>query len=273
MKKREDFKRCHLLEERCKRCTGTSDPSNASPVFRERAFTEVTLPVRVSGVEPTKEEKEKEVAEAEEDKATETEDKIVLEKEIQDAKKESDPTVKEEKTSEQQVTAKKESKGKEKVDDNTISEPMAVRYGPPFTIPEDVLENTPEGWKVEESEYFLFLVSNLPWISSDVMSSPYAHFSDGNLDLLVTKKSSNLTRAQSLGIFTKLDTGGHVEAKEIEYSKVKAFTLEPLERDGFISIDGEKTVYAPLIAQVHPGLFRVMCPPPIPKPPQIIPNK
>jgi len=113
--------------------------------------------------------------------------------------------------------------------------------------------------------FFLFLVTNLPWISSDVLSSPYAHFSDGNLDLLITRKSSNISRTQALSIFTKLDNGGHAEAREVEYSKIKAFTLEPLEKEGYISIDGEKAPFAPLVAQVHPNLFLLMCLPPIPK--------
>jgi len=29
-----------------------------------------------------------------------------------------------------------------------------MKYGPPFTVPDDELENTPEGWKLDESEFF-----------------------------------------------------------------------------------------------------------------------
>jgi len=300
--KRDNFTRCHRLEERCKKCseipnlTSSTEtikqPDTTSPKIEsksspdtierkplERIFTEITLPVRILGVEPTKEEKEKEetenkdeAMEAANDKATEQALLEAIDKEKQAEQNESN--VKQEKPEEivkstvpvkdePKESIKNESKGKEKVEDNPPD--TVMRYGPPFTVPDDVLENTPEGWKLDESEFFLFLVTNLPWISSDVLSSPYAHFSDGNLDLLLTRKSSNISRSQALSIFTKLDSGGHVEAREVEYAKIKAFTLEPLEKEGYISIDGEKAPFVPLVAQVHPNLFLLMCLPPIPK--------
>jgi len=85
------------------------------------------------------------------------------------------------------------------------------------------------------------------------------------------KGFKKLDRIDALKLFTKLENGEHVKNNEIEYFKVKAFTLEPGQetskkaKPGMIIVDGERVDYLPLSVESFCGIATVVCEPPKPK--------
>lgn len=106
--------------------------------------------------------------------------------------------------------------------------------------PEINLENM--NWRVINGPFISVWVHNVPWGAEDTMAAPDAKFSDGYLDLIITK---NCPKLHLLSMMSELNKGGHVKSPYVTYLKVKAFSLEPgtrtkdLEKEGIIDSDGE----------------------------------
>jgi diacylglycerol kinase family enzyme len=88
--------------------------------------------------------------------------------------------------------------------------------------------------------------------------APYAHLSDGFIDLLYSKP---LSRPKLTKLLLDIEEGKHVDMKDIEYHKVKAFILEPAAKDGVIMIDGERVPEEPTKVELHSSLVRLFVEP------------
>lgn len=117
----------------------------------------------------------------------------------------------------------------------------------------------PSEWEVIEGDFTLVIAMNAPFLSSDVCFAPHADLTDGLIDLVFIRKS---TTSKMLSLFLKdLETGEPVaNHPEIEYRKVRALHLEPLEQRGVIMLDGEKMELAPLKMESHPRVLSFVCP-------------
>jgi len=74
-------------------------------------------------------------------------------------------------------------------------------------------------------------------LATNTKVAPYAHLSDGYMDLLFSKK---LNRTKVARLLLGMDEEGSVASlKDVEYHKVRTVTLEPKTDDGYIMIDGE----------------------------------
>ncbi|RDX65566.1 Sphingosine kinase 1, partial [Mucuna pruriens] len=106
--------------------------------------------------------------------------------------------------------------------------------------PEINLENL--NWRVINGPFISVWLHNVPWGAEDTMAAPDAKFSDGYLDLIITK---NCPMLPLLSMMSELNKGGHVKSPYVMYLKVKAFSLEPgprtkdQEKEGIIDSDGE----------------------------------
>lgn len=91
-----------------------------------------------------------------------------------------------------------------------------------------------------EDEFFCLLAANIPYISTDLLAAPKfvifvlivdghrAHPGDGTIDILISRKGhKKMDRVDALKLFTQMEKGEHAKSKDVEYFKVKAFTLEP----------------------------------------------
>jgi len=105
-----------------------------------------------------------------------------------------------------------------------------------------------------ESDFSFFVASNLRTLSYDSVIAPYAHLSDGYMDLLYSKK---LSRASMAKLLLGFEDGKHIDVPGIEYHKVKAFVLEPKQKTGHIMLDGEEIEVTTIKVEVHRGLGRV----------------
>ena len=88
--------------------------------------------------------------------------------------------------------------------------------------------------------------------------APYAHLSDGHIDLLFAKP---LSRPKLTKLLLEIEEGKHIDMKDIEYHKVKAFVLEPTATNGVIMIDGERVQEETVKVEVHPALVKLFVEP------------
>jgi diacylglycerol kinase family enzyme len=58
-------------------------------------------------------------------------------------------------------------------------------------------------------------------------------------------------------LLLKLDGGEATSLPEVEYRRVRAFTIEPTS-DGFFSLDGEFASYTALKCQVLPSIIQLL---------------
>ena len=113
---------------------------------------------------------------------------------------------------------------------------------PPYNI-KDAVPEEEEGWEVLDTEFVTVVGCNISKLSFDVHAAPFAHLSDGYIDLLIVEKCS---RSELLSIFADIDTGAFVnnsafnQAPFVKYVKVKAFTLLTKTNTGAFGFDGER---------------------------------
>ncbi|GLT83034.1 hypothetical protein SLE2022_013470 [Rubroshorea leprosula] len=97
-------------------------------------------------------------------------------------------------------------------------------------------------WRTISGPFVSIWLHNVPWGGEETMAAPNAKFSDGYLDLIVTK---DIPKLSLLSLMTQLNNGNHVKSPHVLYLKVKAFVLEPGPRiddatkEGIIDSDGE----------------------------------
>ncbi|KAG0570231.1 hypothetical protein KC19_6G146200 [Ceratodon purpureus] len=155
------------------------------------------------------------------------------------------------------------------------SDRIAVKNG--YTGP---LQTSSSQWRDLEGPFILIWLNNVPWCSTDIHTAPHAKFSDGYLDLIIMK---DCPKWALLNLLLKVESGGHIKSKYVEYIKVKAFRLDPAgqygsdAQGGYVDIDGEVLArnrdsmgdasndimqYGPPIeVTVEQGLATIFCPP------------
>ena len=117
-------------------------------------------------------------------------------------------------------------------------------------IPTDVLldedpnsedsEGEDEEWTTEEGYFLVLNASVLSDTTSNHRIAPYAHASDGCIDLVYIRDTS---RSNVLQLFNTLKNGSFVDSNfhledQIGYVKVKKFKVEPLDKNQVASLDG-----------------------------------
>lgn len=57
---------------------------------------------------------------------------------------------------------------------------------------------------------------NTPWVASDSLLCPYAHLSDGFLDLIYVRKTNKVGRTKLASFLLSLGSGKHVDMRFVE---------------------------------------------------------
>ncbi|KAM0286438.1 hypothetical protein ACHAQH_000864 [Verticillium albo-atrum] len=100
-----------------------------------------------------------------------------------------------------------------------------------------------------------FYAGNMPLMAPESNFFPASLPNDGLLDLVTI--DSDISILKQIGILTSVgdESTGFFANTDVSYRKVTAYRFTPREqKDGFISIDGEKFPFAPFQAEIHPGL-------------------
>lgn len=112
-------------------------------------------------------------------------------------------------------------------------------------------------WETYEGQLTYFMAANTCLMANQTYSSPYAHCSDGCIDLLFLKDSG---RISAMSVLLDLENGNFIKHKFMEFKKVKAFRIEPTgEHKGIFSLDGERMEEAAILCEVHRGIIQVFC--------------
>ena len=128
----------------------------------------------------------------------------------------------------------------------------------PSVLLQPLNEPVPDNWVTIEDDFVTVVATYLSHLGSDIIMAPDARFTDGLIHLCFIK--AGIAKTELLSLMTKLEKGTHIDhvSENLEFVKVLAFRLEPVDERGVIMIDGEKIDCKPVQAQVLPGLANVM---------------
>jgi len=155
---------------------------------------------------------------------------------------------------------KKKKASKKKEDKQQKTTITGLPIGLSSTIDHDLNLTPPTGskWKqVSYNDITLFSCLNIPWIAEDFLAAPYAHFSDGAMDLIFSRVTDKL---KVLDLLSHTKDGSYVNKPYVTYKKINALVLDPTigKRHGILDIDGELIDTTPVAMEVFPGLLKLL---------------
>ncbi|EGX96084.1 sphingosine kinase [Cordyceps militaris CM01] len=121
-----------------------------------------------------------------------------------------------------------------------------------------IKDNLPAGWElVPYDKVGTFYCGNMAYMAPDVHFFPAAMATDGCMDLITM--NGDIPALKALKAFMSVDSNKFFDLPFVHYKKVSAYRIIPRDqKDGYISIDGEKVPFEPFQAEVHQGLGRVI---------------
>jgi sphingosine kinase len=122
----------------------------------------------------------------------------------------------------------------------TINDPLPVSWD---LIPHDQLGN--------------FYAGNIAYMSPDANFFPASLPADGCLDLVRIR--GDLPRLTAIKTLLAVEDHSFFDLDHVDYQKISAYRIIPKnQRDGYISIDGERIPFEPFQVEVHRGLGTVL---------------
>ncbi|KAJ4296478.1 sphinganine kinase lcb4 [Kalmusia sp. IMI 367209] len=122
----------------------------------------------------------------------------------------------------------------------TINDPLPTSWE---LIPHDSLGN--------------FYAGNLAYMSPDANFFPAALPSDGCLDLVRVR--GDISRTKSIATLLAVEQHKFFDLPHVDYQKISAYRIIPKnQKDGYISIDGERVPFEPFQVEVHKELGTVL---------------
>ncbi|KAF7366813.1 DAGKc domain-containing protein [Mycena sanguinolenta] len=110
------------------------------------------------------------------------------------------------------------------------------------------------GWHTFRTPVQFIMAGKFSWLSRDSMLFTLAK-NDGLIDLVVVPPRSAFA---SIKTVNRQEDGTFFRERDCYYFKVEAYRCTPLERSGYISIDGESIPYEPFQVENHARLGRIM---------------
>ncbi|MCJ1382615.1 sphinganine kinase lcb4 [Xylographa soralifera] len=127
----------------------------------------------------------------------------------------------------------------------------ALKYG---TIADDL----PIDWNlVPYGNLGNFYAGNMKYMAADSPFFSAAFPNDGFLDLVTI--DGDIRRSTAVKLMLSVESGKFFDMPEVLYRKITGYRIIPRgQKDGYISIDGERVPFAPFQAEVHHGLGTVL---------------
>ncbi|KAJ5491158.1 hypothetical protein N7539_002725 [Penicillium diatomitis] len=120
-----------------------------------------------------------------------------------------------------------------------------------------VQDELPGDWETVPGETMgNFYAGNMAIMSKDTNFFPASLPNDGLMDVVTI--DGNVSRSTSLKMMTEIETGGFFDMPEVKIRKAMAYRLVPRQKEGYISIDGERVPFEAFQCEVHPGLGTVL---------------
>ena len=126
----------------------------------------------------------------------------------------------------------------------------ALRYG-------SIADDLPSDWDLVPYENLgNFYVGNMKYMAADSPFFSAAFPNDGYLDLVTV--DGDIRRSTAIKLLLSVESGKFIDMPEVLYRKITGYRIVPRQKDGYISIDGERAPFAPFQAEVHHGLGTVL---------------
>ena len=119
----------------------------------------------------------------------------------------------------------------------------------------DLSSPVPDDWVTEEGNYYLVYACNLSLLDPITLLAPDAKVDDGILYLVLVR--SSMSRLEMVQWFLKTEEGGHVGKTGVEVIPTRAFRIEPIRPQGYMSVDAESVEFGPSQGQIIPGKGRL----------------
>ncbi|KAL4786045.1 ATP-NAD kinase-like domain-containing protein [Aspergillus varians] len=120
-----------------------------------------------------------------------------------------------------------------------------------------VLDELPEDWEVVPADTIgNFFAGNMAIVSKDTTFFPASVPNDGLMDIVTVDGLTS--RSKILQMMTELPQGTFFDMPEVDIRKAVAFRLSPREKEGYISVDGEKVPFEAFQVEIHKGLGTVL---------------
>ena len=133
----------------------------------------------------------------------------------------------------------------------------SVQTGPPTPFMNKLSEPVPSNWVEIDAEFMNISVATISHLAHDFFNTKQAYVGCGTIYLLYAE--ANLTSRMDLfKLMDRMGKGNHTEMNFVNMVEAKAFRIEPSEKSGILTLDGEMIPFGPFQAQIHPQLGRVL---------------
>lgn len=120
-----------------------------------------------------------------------------------------------------------------------------------------VQDELPSDWEVVPGDTMgNFYAGNMAIMSKDTNFFPASLPNDGLMDVVTI--DGTVSRATSLKMMTEIETGGFFDMSDVKIRKAIAYRLMPHQKEGYISIDGERVPFEAFQCEIHQGLGTVL---------------
>ncbi|KAJ5793968.1 hypothetical protein N7457_000567 [Penicillium paradoxum] len=120
-----------------------------------------------------------------------------------------------------------------------------------------VLDKLSPDWEIIPGETMgNFYAGNMAIMSKDTNMFPATLPNDGLMDVITI--DGTVSRSKALTLMTEVPSGRFFDMPEMHLRKASAFRLVPHQKEGYLSIDGERIPFEAFQAEVHQGLGTIL---------------
>lgn len=120
-----------------------------------------------------------------------------------------------------------------------------------------VTDELPQGWEVVPGETMgNFYAGNMAIMSKDTNMFPATLPDDGLMDVITI--DGTVSRGTAITMMNEIPSGRFFDMPDLNVRKASAFRLVPHQKEGYISIDGERIPFEAFQAEVHQGLGTIL---------------
>lgn len=120
-----------------------------------------------------------------------------------------------------------------------------------------VTDDLPSDWQVVPGETMgNFYAGNMAIMSKDTNMFPATLPDDGLMDVVTI--DGRVSRGTAITMMNEIPSGRFFDMPELNLRKASAFRLVPHQKEGYISIDGERVPFEAFQAEVHQGLGTIL---------------